>query len=156
MNGKETIDQNEKRNSLNENQEMHALALMKINCEPRIGVRFADEANDSTSRFWKLIHEHYKPKTVQNQTSVLNRIFTTHLSSGTLIKNLEGIQENARLLGNLIEGSVVTPLELLDTVISMWIIINLPSEYQVTGELLLKKLEIKQKTPSTRNTIDEI
>ena len=59
--------------------------------------------------------------------------------SEKLEENLTTLAENTRNLCNLIDDDKVKPSVLLDSVIAMWAIINLPEDYRVAGELLIKK-----------------
>ncbi|KNE98337.1 hypothetical protein PSTG_08413 [Puccinia striiformis f. sp. tritici PST-78] len=45
---------------------------------------------------------------------------------------------------------------LLDTFIAMWSIINLPYKYKNCGELLLKKCQIKKKSPTIKEVVKEV
>jgi chaperonin cofactor prefoldin len=41
-------------------------------------------------------------------------------------------------------------------VIATWAIINLPKDFKMAGELLIKRCEIEKATPSLKQTIEEL
>ncbi|MBW0479729.1 hypothetical protein O181_019444 [Austropuccinia psidii MF-1] len=111
-----------------------AFEIICINCDVKIASQFSAEANDDPAKLWKSIDSFYQPKTIQNQTSYLNRIFSSHLPKARL----------EEVLNRILEQTL------------MWVIINLPAKYKTEGEMWLKKCEIKKKTPSLRETIEEL
>ncbi|KAA1095011.1 hypothetical protein PGT21_050223 [Puccinia graminis f. sp. tritici] len=153
---KETSEEADLADKLDRNRYDDALAILKINCDTKIADQFDLEANGSPSEFWKLLEEHYQPKTIQNQATYLNRIFTTVLNSSNLEETLTTLSYNTRQLCALIDDSKTKPSSLLDTVIAMWCIINLPAEYKNSGELLLKKCQIEKKSPTIKEVVEEI
>ncbi|KAH9452549.1 hypothetical protein Pst134EB_033519 [Puccinia striiformis f. sp. tritici] len=153
---KETTDESTLADKLDRNRYDDALAILKINCDTKIADQFDMEAEGSPSEFWRLLEEHYQPKTIQNQATYLNRIFTTVLNSNDLEGTLATLSYNTRQLCALIDDAKTKPSALLDTVIAMWCIINLPSEYKNSGELLLKKCQIKKKSPTIKEVVEEI
>ncbi|KAI7952617.1 hypothetical protein MJO29_008248 [Puccinia striiformis f. sp. tritici] len=124
---------------LDRNQYNDALTILKINCDTKIADQFDMEAEGSPSEFWRLLEEHYQPKSIQNQATYLNRIFTTVLNSNDLEATLATLSYNTQQLCALIDDTKTKPSALLDTIIAMWCIINLPSKYKNSGELLPKK-----------------
>jgi hypothetical protein len=143
-------------NKLDRNRYDNALAILKINCDTKIADQFDLKANGDPSEFWQVLEDHYQPKTIQNQATYLNRIFTTVLNSNNLEATLATLSYNTQQLCALIDDSKTKPLSLLDTVITMWCIINLPTEYKNSGELLLKKCQIEKKSPTIKEVVEEI
>ncbi|KAI7948147.1 hypothetical protein MJO28_010055 [Puccinia striiformis f. sp. tritici] len=153
---KETTEEAALADKLDRNRYDDALAILKINCDTKIADQFDLEAEGSPSEFWKLLEDHYQPKTIQNQATYLNRIFTTVLNSNELESTLATLSYNTRQLCALINDAETKPSALLDTVIAMWCIINLPAEYKNSGELLLKKCQIEKKSPTIKEVVEEI
>ncbi|KAH9463487.1 hypothetical protein Pst134EA_015570 [Puccinia striiformis f. sp. tritici] len=108
---------------------------------------------DNPSEFWRLLEEHYQPKSIQNQATYLNRIFTTVLNSNDLEATLATLSYNTQQLCALIDDTKTKPSALLDTIIAMWCIINLPSKYKNSGELLPKKCQIEKKSPTIKEVV---
>ncbi|MBW0479363.1 hypothetical protein O181_019078 [Austropuccinia psidii MF-1] len=144
-----------KRNKIDPDRKELAFEIICLNCDVKIAAQFSAEANDDPMLLWKSIDKFYQPKTVQNQTTYLSRIFSTFLPKTKLEEALNKLLENTRTLCSLIDDKV-TPSSLLDSVVAMWTIINLPNDYKTTGELWLKKCEISETTPSLKDTIEEI
>ncbi|KAI7954364.1 hypothetical protein MJO28_004764 [Puccinia striiformis f. sp. tritici] len=153
---KESSEEASLADKLDRNRYDDALAILKINCETRIADQFDLEAGGSPSEFWRLLQEHYQPKSIQNQATYLNRIFTTVLNSNDLEETLTTLSYNTRQLCDLIDDEKTKPSALLNTVIAMWCIINLPAEYKNSGELLLKKCQIEKKSPTIKEVVEEI
>ncbi|KAH9469463.1 hypothetical protein MJO29_003652 [Puccinia striiformis f. sp. tritici] len=153
---KESTEEAALADKLDQNRYDDALAILKINCDTKIADQFDLEAEGNPSEFWKLLQEHYQPKSIQNQATYLNRIFTTVLNSNDLEETLSNLSYNTRQLCALIDDSKTKPSMLLDTVIAMWCIINLLSEYKNSGELLLKKCQIEKKSPTIKEVVEEI
>ncbi|KAH9464516.1 hypothetical protein Pst134EB_033278 [Puccinia striiformis f. sp. tritici] len=153
---KETSEEASLADKLDRNRYDDALAILKINCDTKIADQFDLEAEGNPSEFWRLLEEHYQPKSIQNQATYLNRIFTTVLNSNDLEATLATLSYNTRQLCALIDDNKTKPSSLLDTVIAMWCIINLPTEYKNSGELLLKKCQIEKKSPTIKEVVEEI
>ena len=133
-----------------------AMAILTLNCDVKIVSQFADEANNDPCKFWELLESFYQPKTIQNQLTFLNCIFTTVLSSNKLEANLTTLYKNSRILCSLINNKKTKPSTLLGSVIATWAIINLPDNFKMAGELIIKKFEIEKATPSLKQTIEEL
>ncbi|PLW37502.1 hypothetical protein PCANC_17298 [Puccinia coronata f. sp. avenae] len=134
-----------------------AMAILTLNCNVKIVSQFSDEADDDPCKFWELLEGFYQPKTIQNQSTYLNRIFTTLLSLEKLKANLTTLYENSRVLCSLIDDKKIKPSSLLDSVIATWAIINLPDDYKLAGEFIIKKCDqIEKSTPSLKQTIEEL
>ncbi|KAH9464090.1 hypothetical protein MJO29_002370 [Puccinia striiformis f. sp. tritici] len=153
---KETTEEAALADKLDRNCYDDALAILKINCETKIADQFDLEAEGNSSEFWRLLQEHYQPKSIRNQATYLNQIFTTVLNSNDLEGTLSTLSYNTRQLCALIDNEKIKPSALLDTVIAMWCIINLPAEYKNSGELLLKKCQIEKKSPTIKEVVKEI
>ncbi|KAI7936880.1 hypothetical protein MJO28_015779 [Puccinia striiformis f. sp. tritici] len=153
---KEATDKAALADKLDQNRYDDALAILKINCDTKIADHIDLEAEGSPSEFWRLLEEHYQPKSIQNQAMYLNQIFTTVLNSNDLETTLATLSYNNQQLCALIDDTKIKPSTLLETVIAMWCIINLPSEYKNSGELLLKKCQIEKKSPSIKEVVEEI
>ncbi|PLW15453.1 hypothetical protein PCANC_22964 [Puccinia coronata f. sp. avenae] len=134
----------------------NAMAILTLNCDVKIVLQFADEADDGPCKFWELLENNYQPKTIQNQSTFLNHIFTTVLTSDKLEANLTTLYENLRILCSLIDDKKTKPPTLLDSLIATWAIINLPDNFKMAGELIIKKCEIEKATPSLKQTIEEL
>jgi hypothetical protein len=134
----------------------NAMAILTLNCDVKIVLQFADEAKDDPCAFWELLENFYQPKTIQNKSTFLNCIFTTILSSNKLEANLTTLYENSQILCSLIDNKKTKPSTLLESVIATWAIINLPDDFKMAGELIIKKCEIKKATLSLKQTIKEL
>jgi hypothetical protein len=156
VNGTESAEEAAKRDSIDPDRYEDALAILVLNCDSKISARFSHESKEDPKIFWKLLDEYYQPKTVQNQATYLNRIFSTIISSTNLETTLNSISDNCRLLCSIIDDKTTTPSELLDSVIAMWVLFNLPPEFTSTGELLLKKCQIDKKTLSLKSLVEDV
>ncbi|PLW18034.1 hypothetical protein PCASD_19810 [Puccinia coronata f. sp. avenae] len=156
VNGTETPEEAEKRDKADPDQYKDALAILVLNCDSKISACFLHESKEDPKAFWKLLDEYYQPKTVQNQATYLNRIFSTLITSNNLENTLNSISDNCRLLCSIIDDKTTTPSELLDSVIAMWVLFNLPPEFTSTGELLLKKCQIDKKTLSLKTLVEDV
>ncbi|MBW0461117.1 hypothetical protein O181_000832 [Austropuccinia psidii MF-1] len=133
-----------------------AYAIISINCNVKIASQFDNKCNLNPTTLWTCLEEFYLPKTVQNQATYLSRIFSTPLSKGNLALGIEKIQELTCNLCSLINDQAVKPSILLDSVVAPWVIINLPLEYKLIGEIWLKECRIEKRTPSLDETIEEV
>ncbi|MBW0519073.1 hypothetical protein O181_058788 [Austropuccinia psidii MF-1] len=145
-----------KLNKLDPEQKALAFEIICINCDVKIAGQFSAEANNDPALLWTSIDNFYQPKTIQNQMMYLNRIFSTYLPKTKLEEALNKHLENTRQLCSLIDDKTTKPSILLDSVVAMWAIINLPNKFKNTGELWLKKCEIEKRTPSLKDTIEEL
>ncbi|MBW0461711.1 hypothetical protein O181_001426 [Austropuccinia psidii MF-1] len=66
------------------------------------------------------------------------------------------ILENTLHLQTLFCGLTIFPKDLIDSVIAMWVIINIPERFKTTMEVWLGKCEVKEKSPSLDNTWEVI
>ncbi|MBW0487056.1 hypothetical protein O181_026771 [Austropuccinia psidii MF-1] len=55
-------------------------------------------------------------------------------------------------LRTLFSGLTISPEDLIDSVIAMWVIINLPGRFKTTMEVWLGKFEVEKKSSSLNNT----
>ncbi|MBW0499360.1 hypothetical protein O181_039075 [Austropuccinia psidii MF-1] len=131
------------RNKIDSDRKELAFEIICKNCDVKIAAQFSAEANDDPMLLWKSIDKFYQPKTVQNQTTYQSRIFSTFLPKSKMEEALNKLLENTRALCSPIHDNSVTPSSLLDSVVAMWTIINLPNNYKTIGELWLKKCEIE-------------
>jgi hypothetical protein len=132
------------------------MAILTLNCDVKIVSQFSDEADDGPCKLWELLENFYQPKTIQNQSTFLNQIFTTVLMSDKLEANLTTLYKNSRILCSLIDDKKTKPSTLLDSVIATWDIINLPDDFKMAGELIIKKCKIEKATLSLKQTIKEL
>ncbi|MBW0515701.1 hypothetical protein O181_055416 [Austropuccinia psidii MF-1] len=100
--------------------------------------------------------EYFQPKTIQNQTSYLNKIFSTQFSDDQIKEVMSSILENTQKLRSLFSGLTIPPEDLIKSVIAMWVIINLPERFKTTMEVWLGKCEVEKKTPSLDETWEVI
>ncbi|MBW0473198.1 hypothetical protein O181_012913 [Austropuccinia psidii MF-1] len=133
-----------------------AFEIICINCDIKIAAQFLSEANNDPTVLWTSIDKYYQPKTIQNQATYLKRIFSAHLQKNRLEEALNKLHGNTRQLCSLIDDKTVKPSTLLDSVVAMWTIQNLPEDYKTIGELWLKKCEIEKVTPLLKDTIEEL
>ncbi|MBW0468574.1 hypothetical protein O181_008289 [Austropuccinia psidii MF-1] len=138
------------------NRKRIAYAIISLNCDVKIASQFNNKCNTNPTILWTCLEEFYLPKTVQNQATYLSRIFSTPLSKGNLAQGIEKIQEITRNLCSLIDYQAVKPSILLDSVVALRVIINLPSEYKLIGEIWLKECRIEKRTPSLDEKIEEV
>ncbi|MBW0549187.1 hypothetical protein O181_088902 [Austropuccinia psidii MF-1] len=125
-----------------------AASLLKINCIVRLGNNFYTNSKKDPAIFWKLAQEFYKPKSIQNQTSYLNKIFSMHLIDENIKEAISLILENTLHLLTLFSGLTISPENLIASFIAMWVIINLPDRFKTTMEVWLGKCEVENKSPS--------
>ncbi|MBW0472692.1 hypothetical protein O181_012407 [Austropuccinia psidii MF-1] len=145
----EEIAENDK---LEPRRKQRAAALLKINCAIRIGNKFYTKSKKDPATFWKLAQEFYQPKSIQNQTMYLGKIFSTQLLDDQIKDNMSFILENTLHLYTLFSGLTISPEDLIDSVIAMWVIINLPERFKKTMEVWLGKCEVEKTSPSLDNT----
>ncbi|MBW0508265.1 hypothetical protein O181_047980 [Austropuccinia psidii MF-1] len=125
-----------------------AAALLKINCIVRLGNKFYSDLKKDPAIFWKLTQEFYQPKSIQNQTLYLNKIFSTHLIDKNIKETVSFILENTLHLQTLFSGLTISPESLIDSVIAMWVIINLPNKFKTAMEVWLGKCKVEKKSTS--------
>ncbi|MBW0584917.1 hypothetical protein O181_124632 [Austropuccinia psidii MF-1] len=67
-----------------------------------IGNKFYSASKKDPLRFWRLAQEYYQPKTIQNQTSYLNKIFPTQFVDDQIKEVMSPILENTQQLQSLL------------------------------------------------------
>ncbi|MBW0514000.1 hypothetical protein O181_053715 [Austropuccinia psidii MF-1] len=144
------------RDKLDPEQRELELEIICINCDVKIASQFSAEANNDPTTLWSSIDKYYQPKTIQNQTTYLRHIFPAHLHKKKLEKTSNKLHKNTQQLCSVIENKTVKPSVLLDSVVTMWEIRNIPEDNQTIRELWHKKCEIEKLTPSLEDTIEEL
>ncbi|MBW0489260.1 hypothetical protein O181_028975 [Austropuccinia psidii MF-1] len=66
------------------------------------------------------------------------------------------ILENTPHLQTLFSGLTISPESLIDSVIAMWVIINLPDRFKTKMEVWLGKCKVEKKSPSLDDTWEVI
>ncbi|MBW0553826.1 hypothetical protein O181_093541 [Austropuccinia psidii MF-1] len=132
-----------------------ALAILCLNCNVKIADQFILESNDDPSTFWEVINKHFSPKSVQNQTKYLNEIFSFNLSSGQIDNNIKDIMTITQNLFRLIDANKTKPSVLIDSIIAMWVIINLPSHLKLIGKIFLQNYNDDKNQPSLKHLWEE-
>ncbi|MBW0467486.1 hypothetical protein O181_007201 [Austropuccinia psidii MF-1] len=148
--GTESIEMAAERDKLDPERRDLAFEIICINCDVKIAAQFSSEANNDPPILWSSIDRYYQPRTIQNQTMYLKQIFSTFLQKNKLEEALNKLLKNTQQLCSLIDDKTVKPSVLLDSVVAMWVIRNLPDEYKTIGELWLKMM-LKQKKHSLPN-----
>ncbi|MBW0553869.1 hypothetical protein O181_093584 [Austropuccinia psidii MF-1] len=154
--GVETIEKCEEQEKLDPDRKRIAYAIISLNCDVKIASQFDHKCDLNPTLLWDSLEKFYLPKTVQNQATSLNRIFSTTLLENNLNKNLDRVQELTRNLCTLIDDKSVKPSVLLDSVVALWVVINLPSEYKMIGEMWLKECKVEKRSPMLDEAIEEI
>ncbi|MBW0479251.1 hypothetical protein O181_018966 [Austropuccinia psidii MF-1] len=154
--GVETIEKCKEQEKLDPDRKQIAYAIISLNFNVKIASQFDHKCDLNPTLLWDSLEKFYLPKTVQNQATYLNRIFSTTLSENNLNKNLDRVQELTRNLCTLINDKSVKPSVLLDSVVALWVVINLPSEYKMIGEMWLKECKVKKRSPTLDEAIEEI
>ncbi|MBW0536054.1 hypothetical protein O181_075769, partial [Austropuccinia psidii MF-1] len=154
--GVESIEKREEQEKLDPDQKRIAYAIISLNCNVKIASQFDHKCDLDPALLWDSLEKFYLPKTVQNQATYLNRIFSTSLSENNLNKNLDRVQELTRNLCTLIDDKSIKPSVLLDSVVALWVVINLPSEYKMIGEMWLKECKVEKRSPTLDEAIEEI
>ncbi|MBW0510060.1 hypothetical protein O181_049775 [Austropuccinia psidii MF-1] len=133
-----------------------AAALLKNNCIGRLRNKFYTDSKKDPDVFWKLTQKFYQPKSIQKQTSYLNKIFSTHLIDKNIKEAMSFILENTLHLQTLFSGLTISPESLIDSVIAMWVIINLPNRFKTAMEVWLGKCKVENKSPTLDDTWEVI
>jgi hypothetical protein len=94
VNGTKSAEEAKKQDKVNPDRYEDALAVLVLNCDSKISARFSHESKEDPKTFWKLLDKYYQPKTVQNQDTYLNQIFSTIISSTNLKTTLNLISDN--------------------------------------------------------------
>ncbi|MBW0511822.1 hypothetical protein O181_051537 [Austropuccinia psidii MF-1] len=152
----ETSEEVAENDKLEPRRRHKAAALLKINCIGRLGNKFYSDSKKDPAVFWKLAQEFYQPKSIQNQTFYLNKIFSTHLIAENIKETMSFILENTLHLRTLFSGLTISPESLIDSVIATWVLINLPDRFKTTMEVWLGKCEVEKKSPSLDYTWEVI
>ncbi|MBW0504908.1 hypothetical protein O181_044623 [Austropuccinia psidii MF-1] len=152
----ETPEETANNDKLETRRRQRAAALLKINCIVRLGNKFYIDSKKDPAEFWRLTQEFFQPKTIQNQTTDLNKILSTQLNDEHIRENMSTILENTFHLRTLFCGLTISPKDLIDSVIAMWVIIKIPERFQTTMEVCLGKCEVKKKSPSLDDTWEVI
>ncbi|MBW0568885.1 hypothetical protein O181_108600 [Austropuccinia psidii MF-1] len=140
--GQESLDQCAELEKTDPDRKSISYAIISLNCDVKIASQFNNKCNLNPTILWTCLEEFCLPKTIQNQATYLSRIFSTPLSKGNLGQGIEKIQELTRNLCSLIDDQAIKTSILLDSVVALWVIINLPSEYKLIGEIWLCKVWI--------------
>ncbi|MBW0497486.1 hypothetical protein O181_037201 [Austropuccinia psidii MF-1] len=125
--GQKSPDKCSEQEKIDPNRKCIAYAIISLNCDIKIASQFDNKCNLNSTILWTCLEEFYLPKTVQNQATYLSRIFSTLLSEGNLAQGIDKIQELTCNLCSLIDDQAVKPSILLDSVVSLRVIFNLPS-----------------------------
>ncbi|MBW0523037.1 hypothetical protein O181_062752 [Austropuccinia psidii MF-1] len=71
-----------------------AFEIHCINCNVTLATQFSSEANNNPRILCTIIDKYDQPKTIQNKTAYLKRIFSTHLQKNRLEEALNKLHEN--------------------------------------------------------------
>ncbi|MBW0478500.1 hypothetical protein O181_018215 [Austropuccinia psidii MF-1] len=82
----------------------------------------------------------------------IGKIFSTQLLDDQIKDNMSFILENTLHLRTLFCGLTISPEDLIDSLIAMWVIINLPERFKMTMEVWLGKCKVEKKSPSLDDT----
>ncbi|MBW0479872.1 hypothetical protein O181_019587 [Austropuccinia psidii MF-1] len=134
----ETEEERLENDKIEPRHKQQAMALLRISCVVCIA------------------QEYFQPKTIQNQTSYLDKIFSTQFADDQIKEVMLSILENTQQLRSLFSGLTIPPEDLINSVIAMWVIINLPERFKTTMEVWLGKCEVEKKTPSLDGTWEVI
>ncbi|MBW0462502.1 hypothetical protein O181_002217 [Austropuccinia psidii MF-1] len=145
--GVEIIGKCKEQEKLDPYQKQIAYAIISLNCNVKIASQFDHKYDLDPTLLWDSLEKFYLPKTVQNQATSLNRIFSTSLSENSLYKNLDRVQELTQNLCTVIDEKYIKHSVLLDSVVALWVVINLPSEYKMIGEMFFKECKVKNAPP---------
>ncbi|MBW0477640.1 hypothetical protein O181_017355 [Austropuccinia psidii MF-1] len=142
--GVETIEKCKEQEKLDPDRKQIADAIISLTCDVKIASQFDHKCDLNPTLLWDSLEQFYLPKTVQNKATYLNRIFSMKLLENNLNKNLDRVQELTQNLCTLINDKSIKPSVLLDSVVASWVVINLPSEYKMIGEMWLKECKFKK------------
>ncbi|MBW0474575.1 hypothetical protein O181_014290 [Austropuccinia psidii MF-1] len=90
----ETPEETADKNKLEPQKRQRAASLLKINCIVRLGNTFYANSKNYLAEFWRLAQEFFQPKTIQNQTTYLEKIFSPQLNDEHIRKNMSTILKN--------------------------------------------------------------
>ncbi|MBW0570549.1 hypothetical protein O181_110264 [Austropuccinia psidii MF-1] len=125
--GQESPDKCTQQEKIDPNRKHIAYAIISLNCDVKIASQFDNKCNLNITTLWTCLEEFYLPKTIPNQAAYLSRIFSTPLSKGNLTQGIEKIQELTHNQCSLVDNPAVKPSIILDSIVALWVIINLPS-----------------------------
>ncbi|MBW0548888.1 hypothetical protein O181_088603 [Austropuccinia psidii MF-1] len=77
-----------KRENIDPERSIKAFHLLQISFDFKIGDKFTEESNKDPFNIWKAIEAFNQPNTLQNQTTLLKKIFSTSFSE-TNVKNIQ-------------------------------------------------------------------
>ncbi|MBW0476089.1 hypothetical protein O181_015804 [Austropuccinia psidii MF-1] len=134
----ETDKESTAANKLDPCQKEKALAILCLNCNLKISAQFILESNHDPSLFWEVIYKGFSPKSFQNQTRYLRKSFSFDLLSGQRANNIKDIMTITQNICSLINDNKTKPSILIDSMITMWVIINIPSHLKLIGKIFLQ------------------
>ncbi|MBW0466023.1 hypothetical protein O181_005738 [Austropuccinia psidii MF-1] len=108
-------------NKIEPRRRQRAVALLRINCIVRMGNEFYSESKKDPVKFWRLAQEYFQPITIQNQTSCLDKIFSTQFADNQIKEVMSSILENTQQLRSLFSGLTIPPEDLIDSVIAIFL-----------------------------------
>ncbi|MBW0507647.1 hypothetical protein O181_047362 [Austropuccinia psidii MF-1] len=152
----ETEEERLENNKMEPRQRQQEVALFRINCIVCIGNKLYSESKKDPVKFWRLAQEYFQPKNIQNKTSYLDKIFSSQFEENQIKEGMLSILESTQQLRSLFSGLTIPPEDLINSVIEMWVIINLPEIFKTTMEVWLGKCKVKKKTPSLDETWEVI
>ncbi|MBW0465587.1 hypothetical protein O181_005302 [Austropuccinia psidii MF-1] len=82
----------------------------------------------------------------------LGKIFSTQLLYDQIKDCMSFILENTLHLHTLFSSLTISPEDLIDFLIAMWVIINLPERFKTTMEVWLGKFKVEKKLSSFNDT----
>ncbi|MBW0493306.1 hypothetical protein O181_033021 [Austropuccinia psidii MF-1] len=105
--GVETIEKCKEQEKLHPDRKQIAYAIISLDCNVKIESQFDHKCDLNPTLLWDSLENFYLPKTVQNQATYLNRIFSTTLLENNLNKNLDRVQELTQNLCTLIDDKYI-------------------------------------------------
>ncbi|MBW0498232.1 hypothetical protein O181_037947 [Austropuccinia psidii MF-1] len=122
---------------LDPRQKEKALAILCLNCNVKVADQFVLESNNDPSTFWEIVDKGFSPK------------------SGQIDNNIKEIMSITRNLCSLIDDNKKKPSLLIDSMIAMWVIINLPPHLKLIGEILLQNFKGNTNPPTLKHLWEE-
>ncbi|MBW0514700.1 hypothetical protein O181_054415 [Austropuccinia psidii MF-1] len=108
-----------KLNKLEPEKKALASKVIFINCDVKISGQLSAEENNNPVVLWWSIDEFYQPKTIQNQTTYLKRIFSIYLPKEKSKESLNKLLKNTQHLCSLIDDKTTKSSLLLGSVVAM-------------------------------------
>ncbi|MBW0491905.1 hypothetical protein O181_031620 [Austropuccinia psidii MF-1] len=130
--------------------------IICINCDVKIAAQFSGEANNDPMALWTSIDKYYQPKTNQNQTTYLKRIFSTHIQKDLVVAmwTIRNLPEEYKTIGELwlkkCEIEKVTPL-LKDTIEELHAYLVRTEDDEATEKALAAQRNKNKSKYKTRN-----